>query len=293
MRTVSMLLAVAALVAGCKGPSLGPTSAGTVHGRIEGVQKFDQECAVQVYRLDEAGLPTPDPFETVAPDATGKFMTRVLSPGRYRVVYRHPAGPPSAVSVRVPSDTDAVLRPLVVPGLVQLRVTTIGPSMRCRLTEAAPADGIPDVREIVARSDAPVFVRGIRPGRWYVDLPETGATTEIDVPKGETLRELLIDPPPAVPGGAVSGEVRRIDGLAGAWMVVSARPLTASGQSAARWGRFAATDRSGSYRVVGIPPGPCLVRVECRELPVRVLPSPNTPTIPPSGEIQLGFVVEP
>jgi hypothetical protein len=290
---MATVLALAALVAGCKGPALGPTSAGTVHGRIEGVQKFDKDCVVQVYRLDEAGLPTPDPFETVSPDATGKFATRVLSPGRYRVVYRQPIGPPSALSVRVPYETETVLRPLVVPGLVQLKVTTTVVSLRCRLTEAAPADGIPDVREFGARSDAPVFIRGIRPGHWYLDLPETGATTEIDVPGTEALRELVVDPPPASPGGAVYGEVRRIDALAGAWMVVSARPLSPSGESASRWGRYASTDRSGAYRIVGIPPGPCLVRVECREVPVRILPSPNVATIPPSGAIQLGFVVEP
>ena len=196
--------------------------------------------------------------------------------------------------MRVPAETEATLRPLVLAGLVQLRVTSArGDAQRCRLTEAAPADGIPDVREFSTRADGPVFVRGIRPGHWFLDVPEAGATTEIDVPRGDALRDLIVDPPTVDTGVSVYGEVRRVDGLAGAWLVVAARPLTPSGETAARWGRYATTDRSGRYRIVGIPPGASLVRVECREVPIRILPSPQVAAIPPSGELQLGFVVEP
>jgi hypothetical protein len=287
-------IVAALLAAGCAATPPGSPSAGAIRGRIEGVQRFDSEAVVQVYRFDDAGLPTPDPFETIAPDPNGRFSTRVLSPGRYRIVYRHPDGPPSEVSVRVAGDTEAVLRPLYVEGLVQLRV--LGPrgtAVRCRLTEADPNGGIPDVRDFTTRADAPVFLRGIRPGRWYLDLPEAGATTEVDVPSGASLQDLAVDPPPSQSGSVVCGEVRRVDALPGAWLVVTARPVPAPGSSAARWGRYATTDRSGGYRIVGIPPGTALVRVECREVAVRVLPAAQTTSIPPSGEVQLGFVVEP
>jgi hypothetical protein len=295
MRAIHLVLVAAVALAACQSSAApAPQSVDVIRGRIEGLQRPDKASVVQVYRLDEKGLPTPDPFETASLDKDGKFTTGVLSPGRYRLMYRIPDGPPSELTVHVPSDNMAVLRPLVLQGLVQLRVISAGgQSLRCRLTEAAGPEGIPDLREFSTHGDSPVFVRGLRPGRWYLDVPELGATTEVDVPKGEPMRDLVVDPPPVAAGSAVYGEIRRMDGVPAAWLVVTARPLQESGEAAGRWGRYASTDRAGEYRIVGIPPGKALVRVECREVPMRVLPVPMAAAIPPSGALHLGFVVEP
>ena len=97
----------------------------------------------------------------------GSLPTGALSPGRYRFVYRRPGGPPSVTTVRVPTDELVVIRPLTEAGLVELQVTTPvhGRSLRCRLTEARPAEGIPDVREFTCSGDAIASVRSVRPGR--------------------------------------------------------------------------------------------------------------------------------
>jgi hypothetical protein len=261
-----------------------------VHGQIEGVQTIGKDAAVQVYRVDGEGLATPDPFETVKPDALGRFTTRVLSPGRYRIVYRSFEAPPSVGSANVPLDTNVVLRPVVESGLVQLRARSSGEAATCRLTECKPKDGVPDVREFTCDARSSTILRGLRRGLWTLDIPTSGATTEIDVTGGDELRELLVDPPAPTTGASISGVVLRIEGTPAPWMVVTVRPLAAS---ATRWGRYATTGLDGAYRIVGIPPGRSLVRVECRESPVRILPAPQTIEIPPSGVVQLGWVVEP
>ncbi len=296
MRHIAAACLVALALAGCRSPgALDGPRVGAVQGRIAGVEGPPPAARVQIYRLDADGRPTPDLFETVTPGADGRFTTEPLSPGRYRFVYRRPSGPPSITTVRVPTDEPVVMRPLAETGLVELQVTTpsVAGTLRCRLTEARPKDGIPDVREFTCAAGANASVRGVRPGRWWLDLPELGATTEVDVESGLGLRALAIDPPPGDSGGTASGVVRQIDGAAGAWLVVSARPLDSSGESAIRWGRYAITDRSGRYRIVGIPPGTALLRIECRESPARILPAAQIVIIPPSGTVELGFVVEP
>jgi hypothetical protein len=296
MRHLAAACLVALALAGCRspGPLDGPR-VGAIHGRIAGVEGPPPAARVQIYRLDEGGRPTPDPFESVLPDADGRFTTGALSPGRYRIVYRRPGGPPSITTIRVPTTEPVVLRPLVEEGLVALSVRTPaqGQQLRCRLTEARPEDGIPDIREFTCAGDSIVPVVGVRPGRWWLDLPDLGATTEVVVERGVAVRDLTIDVPPAESGGVATGVVRQIDGAAGAWLVVSARPLDESGETAIRWGRYAITDRSGRYRIVGIPPGPTLLRIECRESPARILPAAQIVVIPPSGTVEMGFVVEP
>ncbi len=290
-RTFATLVVVAALAA-CRSTEIAGPAPAAVHGKIQGAQTFGEGASVQVYRIDDAGLPTPDPFETVRPDRLGRFTTRVLSPGRYRLVYRSADAPPAIASANVPLDTQVVLRPLVEAGLVQVRAKSSGDSYRCRLTEMKPPDGVPDLREFSCSARDAVLLRGLRRGRWALDLPDLGATTEVEVSGGGDLSELVVDPPPMVVGASMTGEVRRADGAGAPWMVVSARPLGTSGVSAQRWGRFATTDVSGLYRIVGIPPGPTLVRVECREAPARILPAAQVVDIPPTGLVHLGFVVE-
>ena len=289
-----VVVAVAALAACRTAPRIDDPSPGIVRGRIEGVQNLDPAARVQVYGVDGEGLVTRDPFETVTPDRLGRFATRVLSPGRYRLVYRNPDAPPSVTSVRVPIDTEAVLRPVVEAGLTELRATTATDEERvCRLTSEKPRDGIVDVREFRCSSKAPAVIRGLRSGRWRLDLPELGATTEIELPFATGQREMVIDPPAVAAGATLSGEVRRLDAAGGAWLVVAVRPLDGLGETAGRWGRYAVTDLKGQYRVVGIAPGTSLVRVECREVPVRILPAPHVVGIPPSGVLELSFIVEP
>jgi hypothetical protein len=292
MRRIAVPLVLVALAA-CASPEIPGPSAAAIHGKIESVDVIGKDARVQVYRIDDSGLTTPDPFETVDPDTIGRFTTRVLTPGRYRVVYRSLEAPPSIATAMVPRDTTVVLRPVEKSGLVQLRASAEGGPVRCRLTEIGAPDGIPDVRTFTCGDRQTPILHGLRPGRWTLDLPEVGATTEVDVAGGGAVRELSVDPPAATTGAELTGVVTKLDGTPAAWMVVSVRPMSASGEPASRWGRYAATDRSGRYRIVGIPPGPSLVRVECREASARILPSPHLVQIPPSGAVHLGFVVEP
>ena len=291
----ALVLVLVAGLAACRSvPQIDDPSPGLVSGRIEGVQNIDPASRVQVYGVDGDGLVTREPFETVTPDRLGRFVTRVLSPGRYRFVYRNPDAPPSVTSVRIPIDTPVVLRPVVESGLTELRAASASAEARvCRLTAEKARDGIVEVREFRCSSQEPALLRGLRPGRWRLDLPEIGATTEIDLPFASAQREMVIDPPEVEAGATLSGEVRRIDGAGGAWLIVAVRPMDGLGETAGRWGRYAVTDLKGQYRVVGIAPGTALVRVECREVPVRILPVPHVLGIPPSGTLEMSFIVEP
>jgi hypothetical protein len=297
MRAFGLVFVLAAALAACRSPAPPEPGAGFLRGKVTGVQSFPATARVQVYRVDPQGIPTPDPFELAPVDKVGRFRTHDLLPGNYRLVYRGAEGPPAVCTTRVPTELDVVLRPLVTDGLVQLRLglnATFTEPVRCRLTEAEPPGGdIPDVRDVRCAPFSPLFVRGMRPGRWYVDLPELGATTEIVLPETDVLRELDLDPPLIESGAILSGEVRRTDGDGAAWVIVAVRPLPEPGASATAWGRFAVTDRAGRFQVIGIPPGPSLVRVECREVRYRIPGSAEFVTIPPSGRVSRGFVVEP
>jgi len=294
MRAVLPICAAALLAAGCAGGRGELASPGRVRGRIEGAQRLPQDAYVQVLRIDRDGAAIPDPFERVTPDALGRFSTNVLSPGRYRLVLRRPDAPPSAVTVHVPTREVAVLRsPLVVGGVTLSVKSKEHEPVRCVLTEVSPEDGLADVREFECTDRLPATVRGLRPGRFYLDLPERGLTTEVDVPAGVPQRDLVLDPPPTGGGGGVAGQVRRTGGDAAGWLVVAARPLGEDGSPAERWGRYATTDRTGSFALAGIPSGRALVRVESRGWAAGALPAPRAVAIPPSGMIELGFEVGP
>jgi len=293
MRSILSVCAVIVLSAACAG---GPvvSSPGRVHGRIEGSRAMPKGAYVQVFRIDADGVAAPDPFERVTPDAVGRFATDVLSPGRYRLVYRPPDAPPSAVTVRVPTRETAVLRaPLAVGGVV-LSVKSKEPEpVLCVLTEISPPDGLADVREFECTNRLPATVRGLRPGRFYLDLPGRGLTTEVDVPDGVPQRDLVLDPPADGGLGGLTGKVQRTGGDGAAWLVVAARPLGVEGGPAERWGRYVTTDRQGAFALAGIPPGRALVRVEGRQWPARALPAAKMVAIPPSGMIEMGFEVGP
>jgi hypothetical protein len=293
---IALPVCVAALiaVAGCAGGRGELASPGRVRGRVEAAQRLPQGAYVEVLRIDGNGVAIPDPFERVTPDALGRFSTNVLSPGRYRLVLRRPDAPPSAVTVHVPTGELAVLRsPIAVDGVTLSVKSKEHEPVRCVLTEVSPGDGLADVREFECTDRLPATVRGLRPGRFYLDLPERGLTTELDVPAGVPQRDLVLDPPPAGGIGGVAGQVRRTGGDAAAWLVVAARPLGDDGAPAERWGRYATTDRTGSFSLAGIPAGRALVRVETRAWPAGVLPAPRAVAIPPSGMIELGFEVGP
>jgi len=292
MRRIAVALLVVALAA-CRTHEPVAPAPTAVRGRVENAQPVPKDATVQVYRIDDAGQPTPDPFETVAPDAGGAFATRPLSPGKYRIVYRSSEGAPSMTTAVVPLDAPVVLRAVAPVGLVQVRVRSSGDALRCRLTEKSPHDGVPDFREFTCGSRDTPLLRGVRRGIWTLDLPDLGATTEVEVAGGDDLRELFVDPPPPSPGATLTGVVRRSDGAGAPWLAVTVRPLVREGEAASRWGRYATTDASGGYKIVGIPPGRAFVRVEHRDAYVRLLPGPVVADIPPSGTIHLGFVLEP
>lgn len=294
MRTAIAIVAVAVLAAGCASGGASLSSPGRLNGRVEGSQRPPKGAYVQVFRIDADGIAVPDPFERVTPDALGRFATDVLSPGRYRLVYRQPDAPPAALTVRVPNKELAVLRPPVTVDGVALTVkSNEREPVRCVLTEIGPKDGLADVREFECVSRLPATVRGLRPGRYYLDLPSRGLTTEVDVPAGVPQRDLVLDPPPDAGVGGVSGRVRRTGGDGAGWLVVAARPISEGDGEAGRWGRYVTTDRTGAFALAGVPEGRTLVRVESRQWPAGVLPAPRAVAIPPSGMIELGFEVGP
>lgn len=294
MKTALAGLVLVLAAAACRSSEVPQPGPGILRGRVEGGAAPDG-ATVQIYRLGHDGRPEPDPFETAAPDAKGAWTTKPLSPGRYRVVLRAPDRPPAATTVRVPTPELAILRRVDGFGLVEhaFRAAPGCGPLRCRLTEVRPHHETPDVRTFTCGPDRALVVRGLRPGPWRLDLPELGLTTEVVVVPGAGLPELTVDPPEPAPGGSLTGEVRSLDGSGAAWLAVVARPLPDPEGPGARWGRYGLTDRRGRYRIVGIPPGAALVRVECREVPVRILPAPHVVPIPPSGTLELGFVVEP
>lgn len=295
MRRTAVLAAAAVLLAACAASSSwSRPSPGRLRGKIEGVRNPSAAARVQVYGLDEDGLVTRAPHESVPVDADGRFATRPLSPGRYRIIYRDPAAPPSVTTVRVPVESPVVMHRVTGSDLVELRaLTAASQPLDCRLTSEARVEGVADVREFRCSPEREAVVRGLRPGRWRIDVLGVGATTEIDLPAGSSAREVTIDPPPVGEGGSVIGQVRRLDGRGAGSFFVTARPLDPSRAAAERWGRFAETDGEGAYRIVGIPPGEALVRVECREVLARILPAARRVTIPPSGALVQGFLVEP
>ena len=294
MRTAVLAIAAALIAPGCAGGGARLAAPAKVSGRIEGLLRAPEGAYVQVLRIDGDGVLTPDPFERLVPDSLGRFTTDVLSPGRYTLVYRRPDAPPSSATVRVPEQSQVVLRAVRDEGGVALSVKTSEPEpVRCVLTEASPPAGVADVREFECRHRLAATVGGLRPGRYYLDLPERGLTTEVDVPAGSPQRDLVLDPPATSGLGGVSGSVRRKNGAGAPWLVVAARPLGEGAGSADRWGRYVTTDRTGSFALAALPAGRALVRVERRQGAAPVLPAPLTVAIPPSGMIEVGFEVGP
>ena len=295
MRHAAVLLLLAA--AACRSASVIDDRVPTpIKGRVEGMHRTPPAARIQVYRLDASGGITLLPFEWATPDRLGRFATHPLGPGRYRLAYRSGEGPPSIGTAKIPGEANVTLRPMPTTGLVRLRVSTSRTDpqpVRCRLSEADPPFGIADMREFMCSPAAPVFLPALRPGRWRVDVPAIGATTEIDVPAGGGEASVSLDIPNLDAGASISGEVLRLAGTPAAYVVVSARSLRDDGAAAVAWGRYGITDRAGRYMIVGIPPGRALVRVACGEVRYRILPSPHEVPIPPSGKLELGVLVEP
>jgi hypothetical protein len=297
-RTHALLCAGVLAVAGCATAPLvdDPTR---IRGRIDGTVGIPKEALVEVYRVGMKGAVQVEPLEYVRPDRLGRFHSRVLAPGQYVTVYRPPDLPPSIAHARVPSHDTVALRPAVTAGLVQLRITP-GPGItavtRCRLTQADPPEAVPD-RRVFALAPlgiiGPVYVRGLQPGRWRLDLIDTAQTTEIVLPATDEVRELAVDPPPLSPGAFLTGEVRLTDAGPATGLVVTVRGLGGTEWIADAWGRYCVVPPSGHYEIHGIPPGRSLVRVESRETVYRGLPSPQQVSISPSGRLELGFIVRP
>lgn len=294
MRIAVLAIAAMLFAPGCAGGGAHLASPAKLSGRIEGMLRVPDGAYVQVLKIDGDGVLTPDPFERLVPDSLGRFTTGVLSPGRYTLVLRRPDAPPSSTTVRVPDQEQVLLRPVRAEGGVALSVkSSEREPVRCVLTEASPPAGVADVREFECRPRIAATVAGLRPGRYYLDLPERGLTTEVDVPAGSPQRDLVLDPPATSGLGGVSGSVRRKHGAGAPWLVVAARPLGEGAGAAERWGRYVTTDRTGSFALAALPAGNALVRVEARQGPSPVLPAPRTVAIPPSGMIEVGFEVGP
>ncbi len=269
---------------------------GTIAGRLEGASSLSPGSRVEVYCEGPGSTAVPLPFADAKLDTLGRFRTGPLPPGRYVLVWRGDEAPPSITATRVPAPGPAEMQPIVASGLVQLRIDLPAAArepVRCRLTEAAPPERVPDRRDVLVEPRSPRFVRGLRPGRWRIDLPTVGASTEIDLPAGVSQRQVSLDFPPIAPGAELDGRVTLLDGSPCGPVAVTARRVSEPGSGGEAWARFAMTDAEGRYRILGLPPGPCMVRVEDREVLYQILPAGRIVEIPPSGKVDLGFVVEP
>jgi hypothetical protein len=105
----------------------------------------------------------------------------------------------------------------------------------------------------------------------------------------------VIADPPEAPGvgGTLTGVVLRLRGEPAVGVVVTARTCTPDGQRVEPWGRFAAVDREGRYRLERLAPGTAFVRVEARDVRLHVLPYPELIQISPPRSAERGYTVEP
>ena len=289
---------VVVLAAGGCASRLAAPEVGRNRGRIEPASALPAHPRVQIYRVDADGIAA-RMHEAEAPlDARARFETGPLAPGPYVLALRSATLPLSLTSLRVEGPTTAVLRPVTdTAPLLQLRIEpprdSAGP-IEVRLTHEATTEVVVDRREATIQPGGFVTLRGLRPGRWRVDLPRLGWTTEIILVAGAGARDFVLDPPPLPESAAVvTGVITDLRADPAPGLAVTIRPLAPDTGDAQAWGRLATSDRDGAYRVVGVAPGPSHLRVERRERLHRRIPAPRAVTIPPSGEVRLGFVVEP
>jgi len=298
-------LALSPALSACVGPTpqkaTGPLS---VRGSVRGLE-YPQHARIAIYRVSPFGVVERLHGADVTADADGRFETEPLNPDQYLFAMRAPGHPVSIVRVPVPPapPTTLVARPPL--GLAKLELTrgaeTRGPlSLLLSRVDA----GVPVVdRRPVSIAAATSLVEGLTPGRWTLDVLGTGATTEIDVPAGARRLVLTLDAPITPNGVEMKGRVLRSDGEPALGLAVTVRPLTVrpltvrplseGGSMAGAWGRYALTNSDGGYHLVGIPPGPALLRVESRDAVFRRLPRAEVVTIPPSGRVDHSFVVDP
>jgi hypothetical protein len=297
MSCLALVAVAAALLAGCRSPGFGTPRPQRVEGRVEGATDLPADAHVAVYRMDEHGLPVPLAGERPVPDARGAFATSLMAPGRYVLALRSVALAPSLTTVSVPPASPATLRAHSTQRGLELSLALAGEApaaLEVRLTEARTLADVPDRRECVLAPGEARTVRYLAPGLWRLDLPALGATADVALWRDDAeSRRLELTAPAATVGSEVFGVVIRLDGSPAPGVAVTVRPMRDDGGAAEPWGRYALTDAAGHFRVAGVRAGEALVRVETRDVPYALLPPPRRVRIPPSGTLEMGFLVRP
>lgn len=299
--TLAALAGALAGTPGCAGTGDADRSLSRLEGRII-ADPLPSDARVEVHRSDDSGLLAPLVGFDVRPDRTGAFRTQPLPEGRYVLVLRSREVPPAFARSRVPQAEPVRLRP-GLPTAGATIVLTAPPgrseSLRCRL--AAPDlhggvldVGVLDVREVVLVPGQDVRLHGLRPGVWKLDVTNFAATTELAVAGGDAPQRFLVDPPMPDPANVgIRGTVIRTDGTPARGVVVSGWSMSDDDRNLVAWGRYSEVGPDGGYRVFGLSPGRGMVRVELRAATARILPPAEMIEIPPSGDLERGFTIEP
>lgn len=287
-------LACAALLAGCV-TNPPPEAAQRIRGTVVGLDR-PEDAQVEVFRLVSSGVAQRLHGAEAVPGSDGRFSTSLLLPGRYVLALRAPGRPPSLVTLPVPPAPEARLVARRADPAASLEVHHDVPGVATLdviLTRVEDGLPVPDRRRLQVSAGAPERIDGLTPGRWSVDLVGLGATTEVEVGTDGALRTVALDPPAVGLGAPMIGRVLREDGSPARGVAVTVRSYPEGTVAPATWGRSTLTDSDGGYRLVGLPTGRVLVRVECRDTVHTRLPKPAVMSIPPSGVVRRSFIVGP
>jgi len=287
-------LACAVLLAGCV-TSPPSAAAQRIRGTVVGLDR-PEEAHVELFRLTSNGVAQRLHGAEAVPGSDGRFSTSLLLPGRYVLALRAPGRPPSVVTLPVPPAPEVrlVARVADPAASLELRHDVAGAAMlEVVLTRVEDGLPVPDRRRLPVPAGAPLRIDGLTPGRWSLDLVGLGVTTEVDVGAEGSLAAVVLDPPTVGSGAPMIGRVLREDGSPARGVAVTVRSYPEGTLAPSAWGRSTLTDSDGGYRLVGLPSGRVLVRVECREAVQTRLPKPAVMSIPPSGVVRRSFVVGP
>jgi hypothetical protein len=295
-RSVLLLLSSLVLAVGCvHGGASRQPQAQRLHGTVEGLP-HPEHARIELYRLTGSGIVERLHGAEVTPATDGSFRTSPLLPARYLLALRADDRPVSVVTLPVPPAPAARLSAREPLGSASLEVRHDLPGVEeIELLLSQIESGVPvvDRRSARVRAGVTSLVRGLSPGKWYLDVVGAGATTELEVPDSGERLTLTISPPAVGTGAQMMGRVFREDGRPASGIAVTVRGIPEGSAEPAAWGRAAVTDSDGGYRLAGLPEGRALLRLECRDAVHARLPHPSIVTIPPSGVVRRSFVVGP